>query len=279
MADVAAELHDDPLEDVALVASFPDLVLARQQGFAPGRIVRMEHGIGQSYTIAHPHYPGGSRHEHIGLFVVPNEHAADRWRRAYPPTPVAVVGSPAAETTPDRVPDGQLTIAVTFHWDFHLCPESRSAFPWYRSGLDELASRYHVIGTGHPRRTDLGGFGGFYESLGVDYVPSWDDVARRADVLVFDNTSVGYEFASTGRPVVVLDAPWYVASHGLRFWDAADVGPRVSSPDGLVDAVERALSPSRTDVDHRNAALRTVYAFPTGAARRAADAIRSRYLS
>jgi hypothetical protein len=91
-------------------------------------------------------------------------------------------------------------------------------------------------------------------------------------VLVFDNTSVGYEFAATGRPVVVLDPPWYRPSvaHGLRFWDAANVGIRVADPAALPEAVERALA---GDTAGREQALSIAYAYRHGAAQRAADTI------
>ena len=78
--------------DVALVAGYGDVVAAKRDGHE--RIVLMQHGAGQSYTTNHPNYPGGRGNEAVGLFLTPNEHSADRWRRAYPSASVAVVGSP-----------------------------------------------------------------------------------------------------------------------------------------------------------------------------------------
>ena len=57
----------------------------------------------------------------------------------------------------------------------------------------------------------------FYEAHGIEYVPDFDDVLRRADVYACDNSSTLYEFASTGRPVVVLNAPWYRWKHIMAF--------------------------------------------------------------
>lgn len=269
LAPVAALLPSGG--DVALVAGYGDVVAARQRGYR--RIVLMQHGAGQSYTTDHRNYPGGRHNGDVGLFLTPNEHSADRWRRAYPQTPVVAVGCPKLDTLPAREPGPGPVVAVAFHFDLHLYPETRSALAWYLPALKDLAERYAVIGTGHPRRRDLVRL---YERRGIEYVPDFREVCRRADVLAFDNTSVGFEFAATGRPVVVMDAPWYraEAAHGLRFWDAADVGVRVSVPDALAPAIKRALQLKPKDVAARERALDLVYAYRTGAARRAADAVR-----
>ena len=74
-------------DDVALIASYGDLKSARRGGFR--RIILMQHGAGQSYggdrrTARHPCYPGGDFNDEVGLFLVPNQHAADRWAFRYP---------------------------------------------------------------------------------------------------------------------------------------------------------------------------------------------------
>ena len=111
-------------------------------------------------------------------------------------------------------------VAVSFHWNYHGIPEMRSAFDWYSKAVVELAKEVTVIGHGHPKRKDLPDW---YRAHGIEYVPNFFEVLRRADVYACDNSTTLFEFASTGRPVVVLNAPWYrqEANHGLRFWDAA----------------------------------------------------------
>ncbi len=257
--------------DVALVAGYGDVVNARRSGFR--RIVLMQHGVGQSFSNDHSHYPGGRGNEAVGLFLTPNEHSADRWRRAYPESSVVTVGSPRAEALPARVPGGGPVVAIAFHFDLYMTPETRSALAWYRDELHDLAGSFTMIGTGHPRRTDMEHV---YAKAGIEYVPDFEEVCRRADVLAFDATSVGYEFAFTGRPVVVMNAPWYrtEAKHGLRFWDAAHVGPRVDTPSALGPAIERALAGKPVDVADREDALAQVFAYRDGSAQRAADAIR-----
>lgn len=258
--------------DVTLVASYGDLVEAERQGAR--RIVLMQHGIGQSYSDRNPHYPGGKGNDAVGLFLAPNDHAAGRWRAAYPRARVEVVGSPRLDDLPRR----QLSpleagpvVAVSWHWDAYHHPESRSAFDFYRSALPALAERFTVIGHGHPRRRDMARK---WAKLGIEYVPDFDDVCRRADVYVADNTSTLYEFASTGRNVVVLNAPFYrrEVEHGLRFWEASHVGINVNEPDQLLRAVEFALSAD--DNGAREDALSIVYGVRTNGASAAATAIR-----
>lgn len=261
--------------DVTLVASYKDLVTARKSGAE--RIVLAQHGAGQSYggdpkSARHPAYPGGEDNGDVGLFLTPNEHAAQRWRDAYPRACVRVVGCPRLDTLPPKTIDpldSHPVVAVSFHTDPHISPEARSAFGWYRSAVVGLAQRYKVLGHGHPRRTDLPKW---YGRNGIEYVADFDEVCRRADVYVVDNSSTLFEFASTGRPVVVMNAPWYRRDvfHGLRFWHGEWIGEAVNYPSDLEDVVTDAIAHSWGLAGH---VLDEVYAYRTGAAKRAADAI------
>lgn len=265
LAPVAALVEDVP---GALVASYADLCTAR---LAHDRIVLMQHGSGQSYGDDHAAYPGGSDNDAVGLFLVPGEQAADRWRVAYPFARVEAVGSPRLDSLPRREPGGRI-VAITFHWDAGHHPEARSAFDWFRSALPGLRDRFDLIGTAHPRARKPPKA---YAKLGIEYVPDFEDVCRRADLLVADNTSALFEFAATGRPVVVMNAPWYRREvvHGLRFWDAAHVGVNVSRPEALVAAVELSFAADIQLERAREDALGKVYAYRTGAAERSARAI------
>ena len=180
----------------------------------------MQHGAGQSYggdsrTARHPCYAGGDDNDDVGLFLVPNEHAGNRWRERYPQASVEVVGCPILDELPSRavssgtaitVEKASPVVAVSFHWNYHGIPEMRSAFDWYSKAVVELAKEVTVIGHGHPQRKDLPDW---YRAHGIEYVPDFSEVCRRADVYACDNSSTLYEFASTGRTVVVLNAPWY----------------------------------------------------------------------
>ncbi len=430
-----------------LVASWGDYKRVRKER---SRIIRMEHGIGQSFRdITHPSYAGGSSAEDVGLFLTPNEHSADRWRQAYPSTPVAVVGSPHIDTLPKRkhsigveslgwdhfdagirpllrmfartptdgvvcvahaiadvspnghasgrspaipvnlnmteldisesiqtpqnaqldrveslieavksamsectssfetsclrhaisaVPPNDLrlhsagirltnagssvteesltleiptttfgsvslvmstttakaislatvftqaagreppVISTSFHWG--MLPSKRSpiaeqfgSFNEYASMMRPLADHFTVLGHGHPR--DIRRFERVYRRAGIETVRDFDEVCERADLFVIDTNSCAFEFASTGRPVVLVNGKHFRrdVEHGLRFWAASGVGVNCNSPAELIPAVRLALEDKPAQRKAREKALDIVYKFRSGAASRAAAAI------
>lgn len=288
---------------VAMVASYVDARKMVQRG---ARYIYVEHGAGQTYlgdpaVPPSPSYSGGPEHDRCLLFVAPSEHVAQRWRAAYPGTPVAVVGCPWLDRwhlqAAGEVDDGEQqqhdeqhhqhggvgvdlhgggstpTVAVTFHWECSLVPETFSAWRHYDAALPALAERYRVLGHGHPRA--WGKLARRWAQLGVEATPHLADVLDRADLLVADNTSAAYEFASLGRPVLMLNAPWYRRDvhHGLRFWSHVP-GLQVDEPDQLVAGVGRALADPPEAQALRARAVGYTYSHCDGrAASRAADAI------
>jgi hypothetical protein len=276
---ITAEVGLDVLDRLTLVASAGDLRRVRDAGRA--HVALLEHGIGQSYpgSIDWAHrssYPGG-RGRDADLFLHPNETSAARDRAAYPDARVEVVGCPKLDTLPAREPGPGPVIAVAFHWDGSM-PEVRWAWPRFRHAVVRLASRYTVIGHGHPRA--MADLAPWYRRAGIEVVADFRDVCRRADLLVFDNSSVGFEFAATGRPVVVLEPYHYRrgVDHGLRFWDAIpglECHDRAGVPDArsLTSIVEQALEDPPEAREARERALDLVYAHRAGAAERAAMAL------
>lgn len=258
--------------------------------------ILVEHGAGQTYrgdpslpVARHASYAGGRGRQHVLLFLCPNQRVAQINADAYPQAHVAVVGCPKldewlpgvyeAEHLPHRPePDTEPVVAFTWHWECPTPSEAMSALPWYVEWLASAAEvaeglGFHVIGHGHPRA--WAHHSAMYKNAGIEGVRFFEDVLARADVLVADNTSALFEFASTDRPVVVLNAPWYRRDvhHGVRFWEYADVGLQVNHPDGLWPAIEEtiALDPQR---DRRRVISEELYGVRDGrAAERAANAI------
>lgn len=255
-----------------LVASYGDIKKVRRAGRT--RIAFIEHGIGQSYGTGHSSYPGGQDRDDVSLFLMPNEYSADLWRKAYPSAQVEIVGSPKLDDLPAREPGPGPVVCISFHFDAQVVDESRSAMTFYRRSLVALKEQFPtLIGHSHPKYRPVATR--YYRRPGIPLVEDFADVCRQADVYVCDNSSTLYEFAATGRPVVVLNAPWYrrEVNHGLRFWDAADVGIQVNAPDELPEAIRYALTDPPEQQAKREAALRLVYAYRRFGARRAAKAL------
>lgn len=270
-----------PLGEPVITAGASDATTMR-----PRPVIHLEHGAGQAYAgIESGSYAGGPGFEHAIAFLCPSSTVADRWRARYPSTPAHVVGCPkldpwhAGERGPhlerrDRFP----VVAVTFHWDCPLLPETRSAWPVYR---DELGPLYtEIAGAGgdflahaHPRLWGLAER--HYRRSLIPSTPDLVEVLDRADLLIGDNTSALYEFASTGRPVVVLNAPWFRrdVDHGLRFWSHVP-GPQVDDPAELRQVVRRALRDPDQFAAIRGRAVAHAYSATDGSAgRRAATAV------
>jgi hypothetical protein len=261
-----------------LVTSWGDHKAARGQGRV--RLARMEHGIGQSFVGSqHPSYAGGGGCDDISLFLVPNDHAAKRWQDAYPGARVEVIGCPKLDELPPRAAGPKPIVAVSFHWSMGVPSrtdpllESHGSFHEYRQALVQLAMRYRVIGHGHPKGID--GMARWYNRFRITVVPDFMDVCRQADLYVCDTNSTIYEFASLGRPVVVVNGKHFrrEVDHGLRFWDAAGVGVNCDSPEMLDASVAEALEDRPAQRLARESALGMVYAHRTGAAERAAKAL------
>lgn len=256
---------------------------------APGaRMVLMEHGAGQSYGNRHSSYVGGMGRRNLAAVLVPNHSAAGRHRRHYPAGPVAeVVGCPKLDPLAGVAPKPRGTppvVAVSWHWHpaEPFVPEVGSAWPEVGPAiLAELialrdAGTIDLIGHAHPRAA--GAVFPAYRRAGVPIAEHFDDVLERADVYAVDNSSTLFEFAFTGRPVIVINAPSYrrIVHHGLRFWKAATIGPNVDRPQDVAGAVALALEDGPALRRQREAAVDLAYSVRDGtASARAAMAILS----
>lgn len=262
-----------------MAASFQDLRAVR-----PRPVVLVQHGAAQSYhgdakASGHPSYTGGREREHVVLNLCPSERDAAACRRAQPDVPAVAVGCPKLDRhiRRARTMDHPPTVAVSFHADVHVCPESRWAWPHYgEQTLTTLRDdpRWTLIGHAHPRAFPY--LRKFYDRLGIEAVEHLTDVLDRADCYVIDNSSSGYESAAVGIPTVWMNAPWYRAHvhHGLRFWELIP-GEQVNGPAELPSAVARALADPTELRALRERVSSEVYTHRDGrSAERAAQAIR-----
>jgi len=238
------------------------------------------HGVGFNFdpekTLSC--YPGTKHNRrNTVLMLLTNERIAQVERDANPHVRVMTVGCPKLDKWHRQPPKPRAdppTIAFAFHWRCRVAPEAGTAWSHYQDTLPEVAKQFHVLGHGHPHIIDR--LTPQYQSMGIEVVRDLDEVFERADLLCFDATSAGYEFASLDRPVVVLNAPWYRrgVNFGLRFWDHADVGVQVDEPGDLIAGIRAALEDSPNLQENRHAATTYAYEFTDGhCAERAAKAI------
>jgi CDP-glycerol glycerophosphotransferase (TagB/SpsB family) len=115
----------------------------------------------------------------------------------------------------------------------------------------------------------------FYRDLGIEVVRDFSEVMQSADIYVNDCSSTMYEFLVTGKPVIILNAPWFRRDvrWGIRFWDYTDIGIQVNEPGELLPAIDRTLDSPNEYLSDRENAVRDLYPFLGQAAQRAAGAI------
>lgn len=282
LADRADQLPNGALRRPGtrvLVASYTDYLRCAGNR----RVVLAQHGSGQSYAgdpslARNGSYAGGDGLDKVDLFLVPGPHPAQRCKARYPHTPVAEIGCPALDRwlmggrTWEREP--KPVVALAFHWN---CGpgESGTAFRHYVSALSLLTrSRWEILGHCHPRARHV--VEPEYNRAGIRWA-TYEEVMTRASVIVADNTSIAFEVAATGRPVVWLNAPWWRkdAGHGLRFGPEAAVGTQVNFPSEIIPAISAALA-SWPVLEPRRDLISGVYTYLDGrSAERAAGAIHS----
>lgn len=214
-------------------------------------VIFFEHGAGFTYETEKPHpsYAGGPGRERVNLFLNVNRFAHDKNAAAYPNTPGHIIGSPKLDglATIQKQPaqDARAVVAYSWHWECKVAPETRTAFPHYKHKLGTVNAlhrhEWKPLGHAHPRAWRW--VEPSYRRWRWDTARHFEDVVAAADVYVCDTSSTIYEMAALGRPVILLNAPWYRrhVSHGLRFWDHLP-GPMVDNADQLAAAVSSALN-------------------------------------
>jgi hypothetical protein len=267
---------DGPL----VTCGYQDLQLALHK--KPRRpMIFMQHGVGLSFQ--HSAYAGGSGFQRdVKLFLDPNQHTRDLIARTFPHKPGFVVGTPKLDASTSlrsaqREEGRKPVVCISFHWDGSaVAPEAGNAFAHYKSILPMLAEseQFTLIGHGHPRFMDA--MAAFYKSCGIEPVWDFEEVMRRADLYVNDCSSTMYEFLVTGKPVVILNAPWFRHGihTGIRFWEYTDVGPQVNQPEELLPAISDQLSAGSDQyADARSKAVADLYPYLGESAKRAARVI------
>lgn len=241
----------------------------------PRRVVLVEHGAGQRYReLDHPSYSGGPGRANVVLFCCTNDDVAAANAARYPDARAAVVGSPwiehlaALSSTPADV-------VISRHHDPSMpaAPEARSAWPHYMAAIEAGCRAHGWKLHAHPRMAVSAQ--AWAHDRDIAFLGHFEHVVQTGYVYVCDNSSTLYAWAALDRPCVVLDAPWYrrEVEHGLRFWEHADVGVRISEPDDLEAAVLVAAADPDEQAQRRRSIAAAVFPLVAGSAARAARAI------
>jgi CDP-glycerol glycerophosphotransferase (TagB/SpsB family) len=134
-------------------------------------------------------------------------------------------------------------------------------------------SGFRLIGHGHPKFQHV--LQKHYEDAGIEFVADFEEVMERADVYVNDCSSTMYEFCVTGKPVVILNAPWFrkFVNYGIRFWLWTDIGPQVDKAEDVLRAIEGQLGNPEQFRAAREKMVSELYPFLGVSAQRAANSL------
>lgn len=256
-----------PNTRLTLVSSWGDY------GKTKGKVVYMEHGIGNTYSNNHPSYAGGAGKNRAVLFLNQHEITQAKNLKTYPNVKNVVVGTPKMDDVEVRHMTGNV-VCLSFHWDCKVVPETRSAYGFYQRVIPQLArsTKFKLIMHAHPHMN--GAWQAQFKKYGVEFYEDFEDVLKIADVYVIDNSSSMYEFAAAGRPIIALNCPYYRKNvhHGIRFWDYIP-GEQVDNPKDLAPTIEYVLTNKHGWDVRRQAIVDKLYPYRGEATQRAVKEI------
>ena len=264
----------------AAVASSGDLKRASQAGKL---VFYFEHGAGQSYSgVRHTSYAGGHGRDSVCCFISPGPHVDQLNKYSYPNIPSIAAGVPKLDcfhqgvTQEPADPPARPVVCFSFHWDCYVCQETRSGFEYFKSALlaAHQMEEFEVVAHCHPRARKF--CLPFYAKHKIEYIEDFEDVLKRADIYVCDNSSTIFEFASIGKPVVLLNPPFYRkrVNHGLRFWTHANIGEQAHDDKEVILAIKKSVIDTKEKKSLRLSKIKTIYHETDGkASSRAAEGI------
>jgi hypothetical protein len=225
--------------DTWLVASYADHRLIAPLLRPGNHGVYMEHGVGIQWH-ARLRVIRILEYCRNGMVMMPNEFFADKWRAMGAPD-VRVVGTPKMDRLMalERETDGQ-TVAVSLHWTGVL-RQRRTTIEQWRKAFAELATQPDIRVLGHAHPSAMRVVRPLYERLGIEVVPDFEDVVRRADVYAVDHSSTMYEAAALRIPVIPLSRKLYDRTPIQAGFRVAYPPPEPVVQADFIDAVRLAL--------------------------------------
>jgi len=258
---------------ITLVSSWYDYKMTK------GKVIYLEHGIGQQYGNNHPSYPAGKGKDRVILFLNQHHLTQEANQTAYPNAKNTIVGTPKMDNvSPQSVKHGTGIVCISFHWECAVCPETMSAFNYYRDEVIRLAKtgKFKIALHAHPKNS-----GAWQDKIkrdikryNIPFYENFEDVMNEAEVYVIDNSSTMFEFMVTGKPIIALNIPQYRRNieHGLRFWSHIG-GLQVNHPHELEKMIELTLKDTQSFAVRRKEIVEELYPYHTEATQRACNAI------
>lgn len=232
-------------------------------------IVLTVHDFGETFGDTHNKIPDylQPRNKKVkpSLFLPPGRHLHEQQQDMFPDVPSVMIGCPKLDPyhlKPPRPRNDRPVVALSFTWNWQKAKgQPVGAYSYYKSIVEEIknVSDWVVIGNAHPH---------MYNTIRYDYMKNkityhtFEWVMEHADILVCDYSSIIYEFASTGRPVVLLNAPWYKDiphDQSIRFWKCAGIGLNVWEPKDVIPAIYQTLHDDPIQKSEKQAILDYVY--------------------
>lgn len=234
-----------------ITAAYGDAVRAADIWAKKGlkrHVTLLEHGVGLTFGKA-AYADGLGQRGNFSLIPVQSLYVKEKVHPELKDIPHPVVGVPKLDKyyesfNQEHPMPKRPTIAFAFHHGDKLSrpAEVGSAWQHYADSFPLLPQKYRWIFHAHPSTQPP--LLEVYKQWGLEVIADLDDVFEQADVLISDCGSSAYEFCTTGKPVILLNAPWFdkKASWGIRFWDYSNIGPQVEGPSLLEAAVDRVVN-------------------------------------
>lgn len=231
------------------------------------QVILMEHGVGLTFGKA-AYADGLGQRGKFSLIPVQSQYVLGKVNPELSHIPHPIIGVPKLDPwlnsfkTSHPIPKHP-TVAIAFHHgDRYSRPgEVGSAWQHFIDVLPLLSKHYRLIVHAHPSSGPE--LLNFYSQWGLEHVEDWEQVMAQADLFINDCSSTAYEFCATGKPVILLNAPWFnrKSQYGIRFWDYSDIGVQIDEPGLLENTIEHVLVYPAEHAVHRQLMVRDLFPY------------------
>lgn len=218
----------------------------------PGdRIIYAEHGVCEFYWEDETKVPvsgwGSITFSEVDkplIHLAPNQRACDIFSRSHRSVVTGVY-----ET--DWIKDWKFNrnkvpiVCLSSHWNQRGNVYTSSYFDHYFNKIRTAVCKrlgWELVLHGHPRNSGKLKYRAYSENL--RWIKDFKEVVETCDIYICDNSSSIFSFASSHKPVILLNPPNVTMdttpSFNFRFWEHADIGIHINFNDPI-DIIEDKL--------------------------------------